>query len=512
MDNLYYYQKEATEQIIKFYNSEVKNAKMIISAGLGVSQIIVNVIEKIIAENKKCRILLLCSYKSEVKQYFEKLMSSSTPLNVCNFISDIRDEGIFVDTYQTVLTEDYSINYNHFDFIICNNLDFLSEDYIYPFFSNSYNGKRLTIMSSEKENKLIKNDKLIFKYNISDAIKDGRFSRISEIQFVQDYFLEFLTNIGFDKIECEKAHKNFRTDVEAVYNKNHYIFEVKTYRTEHVSANLIENAAYVFSGMLKNVKIKNINPVMVVTCKVDELLKEEIFNETQIEIWDISNLLYLCKDSQSLIQKLSSNVSFPISNIKTEKTIFTRTETIVNEPKYKSQYQKFEDLFNKCKPGKDDEKEYEEICTQAIKYLFETEFFQMSNQHKTGDNLFRMDLICSLKGTTEFWKFLMQFYNTKFLVFEYKNYVEKISQNLVFITSKYLYPSALRNVAFIISRNGLDKNADTVINSKIKNDKTLIISLTDKDLLIMIALKDEGKEPSDYLLEKVENLLMSLSM
>ena len=106
----------------------------------------------------------------------------------------------------------------------------------------------------------------------------------------------------------------------------------------------------------------------------------------------------------------------------------------------------------------------------------------------------------------------MQFFNTKFVVFEFKNYSEELSQNLIFITSKYLYPAALRNVAFVVSRHGIDTNSETIITSKIKDERKLIIRLTDKDLLIMVALKDEGKEPSDYLLEKVENLLMSLSI
>lgn len=322
-----------------------------------------------------------------------------------------------------------------------------------------------------------------------------------------------ITNLGFIDIELEKRYNKFQIDVKATYNEKPYIFEVKTYRTEYASSVLIENAAYIFWGMIKNIEIKDFNPIMVVSCKVDKSLKEKIFDETKIEIWDISNLLYLCGNSQMLLQKLSFYISFPILNIKPENTLlYSNKQPTINQPIYESQYHKFEALFNKCKPGKNDDMKYEKICTDVIKYLFETEFFQMSNQYQTGDNLFRMDMICSLKGTTEFWKFLMQFFNTKFVVFEYKNYVEKISQNLVFITSKYLYPSALRNVAFIISRNGLDRNAEAVVSSKIKNEKTLIISLTDKDLLIMVALKDKGKEPSDYLLEKVENLLMSLSI
>ena len=170
--------------------------------------------------------------------------------------------------------------------------------------------------------------------------------------------------------------------------------------------------------------------------------------------------------------------------------------------------------MNQCKTGKiqNEDRKYEIICTKIIKYLFETEFFQMSTQHKTGDNIFRMDMICSLKGTTEFWKFLMQFFNTKFVIFEYKNYSEELSQNLIVITSKYLIPDELRSVAFIVSRYGLNKNAERIAISQIKDEKKLIVSLTDEDLLVMVALKEKGKEPSDYLLEKVENLLMSLSI
>ena len=513
MDNLSYYQKEAIEQIIKFYNSEIQNAKIIISTGLGITKILVNSIERILTENKNCKILLLCSYKSIVNQYIAQLMSCSKAVNVVNFLPDIKNNGIFIDNYQNILSYDNQFDYNQFDLIICNDLSILNDNYKYPFFSSSYKGKRLTLSMIDQENKLTKNDKLLFKYTIPNAIEDGYFATIKEKDFIKDFFLSLLNTLKFDNIILEKKYNNISVDLEATYKNRNYAFEVKTYRTEYASSSLIENAAYIFGESIKNIKVKNYTPIMVVSCRIDKSIKEKIFNETKIEIWDISNLLYLCSNSETLMQKLSLYISFPISNIKPENTLLDYIEQInITKPQYESQYQKFEDLFNKCKPGKEDDMKYQKICTDVIKYLFETEFFQMSDQHQTGDNLFRMDMICSLKGTTEFWKFLMQFFNTKFVVFEYKNYVEKITQNLVFITSKYLYPSALRNVAFIISRNGLDKNADLVVSSKIKNEKTLIVSLTDKDLLVMVALKDEGKEPSDYLLEKVENLLMSLSI
>lgn len=513
MKNLYPFQKEAIQTIVEFYNSCLQNAKINISTGLGIKNILVNSMEKILKTNNNCKILLLCSTHNQVTQYLADFMSCFKDLNIVDFFPNLKDNGIFITTYESILREAIGFDYNTFNLIICSDLGFLDDNYKYPFFSKSYKGKRLSITNSNEKTKLLENDKLIFQYNISNAIEDGFFTPVKEIEFLEDFLPFLLSQLGFTNIEADKRKKDYSIDMMATYHKKNYIFELKTYRTEYASSSLIENAAYMFSRAVGNLRETDCIPVMIVSCKVNASLKKTILDKTRIEIWDIANLLYLCNDSQSLIQKLSLYIPFPIFDIKPEKTLLYENDSQpIIEPKSESQYQKFEELLNNCKPGKDDDTKYEEICSDIIKYLFETEFFQMSKQHKTGDNLFRMDLICSLKGTTEFWKFLMQFFNTKFVVFEFKNYSEELSQNLIFITSKYLYPAALRNVAFVVSRHGIDTNSETIITSKIKDERKLIISLTDKDLLIMVALKDEGKEPSDYLLEKVENLLMSLSI
>ena len=107
-----------------------------------------------------------------------------------------------------------------------------------------------------------------------------------------------------------------------------------------------------------------------------------------------------------------------------------------------------------------------------------------------------MDILCALKGTTEFWRMLTHFYKTKFVVFEFKNYAKKIQQNLIYVTDKYLFNPALRNVAFIISRKGFDKHAHEAAMGILKDSGKLIIDLTDDDLLMMVALKQVGEEPN----------------
>lgn len=134
-----------------------------------------------------------------------------------------------------------------------------------------------------------------------------------------------------------------------------------------------------------------------------------------------------------------------------------------------------------------------------------------SDQHKTGDELFRMDLLCSLKGTSAFWELLIHHYNSRFIVFEFKNYAQSLPQNMIFITEKYLFNATLRNVAIIISRKGFTKNASIAAVGCLKESGKLILDITDNDLVKMLHQKLEGAEPADYLLEKLERLLMSIS-
>lgn len=44
----------------------------------------------------------------------------------------------------------------------------------------------------------------------------------------------------------------------------------------------------------------------------------------------------------------------------------------------------------------------------------------------------------------------------------------------------------------------------------LRENGKLIISVDNEDLIKMIKMKEKGEEPSDYLLNRVENLLMNV--
>ena len=127
-----------------------------------------------------------------------------------------------------------------------------------------------------------------------------------------------------------------------------------------------------------------------------------------------------------------------------------------------------------------------------------------------------MDLIGSLKVNQNkeerlhpLWQLIVQHYNSHFVVFEFKNYTKRIDQNLIYITEKYLYDSALRNVAIIVSRKGFSESARFAAEGCLKEHGKLVLGIKDEDLIEMLRLKSD--KAADYLLEKLEGFLMGIS-
>ena len=165
-----------------------------------------------------------------------------------------------------------------------------------------------------------------------------------------------------------------------------------------------------------------------------------------------------------------------------------------------------------CEPGRKHFVEYEQACFEVLKALFSTDLTLWKEQPKANDGLFRFDLICRIKNGVEnsFWNIIEQYLNTKYVVFEYKNYSKAITQNQVMTTEKYLYTKALRMVAIIISSQGADDGALKCAKGIYRESGKLIFLLDTTDLKNMCDIKKNEEEPSEYLLEKLDTLLLEL--
>lgn len=171
--------------------------------------------------------------------------------------------------------------------------------------------------------------------------------------------------------------------------------------------------------------------------------------------------------------------------------------------------------LNSCDAGNGSFAEYEKICQDIIDFLFKDAFSGMYVQRKTEDNHYRMDIIAPLRGSNEkthpIWKMIEHHYNSHFVVFECKNYSDVVNQNQIYITEKYLFNAALRNVAFLLSRKGFSEPAHFAACGCLKENGKLILDVHDSDIEVMLQAKSDGNDPADCLLTLLENFLMDIS-
>ena len=144
--------------------------------------------------------------------------------------------------------------------------------------------------------------------------------------------------------------------------------------------------------------------------------------------------------------------------------------------------------------------------------LFSDDLALWREQQKSNKDLYRFDLLCRIKDGNQktFWSILERYFNSKYVIFEFKNYSEKITQKEIYTTERYLYAKALRSVAIIVSANGYEENAYWAAKGSLRENGKLIMLFDTKDLIAMNKMKIEQEDPANYLLDRLDDLLLNL--
>lgn len=226
--------------------------------------------------------------------------------------------------------------------------------------------------------------------------------------------------------------------------------------------------------------------------------------DPNIELWNLQYILEMANPYPELLEKIKiflelENVPSDVQALHLIQNAIPRGEELVRE-------------LGKIQPGRNDAPKFEVWCIEALKYLFKDYLIGWHDQSKTIDGLHRRDLVCRVisGNRTEVWELISNTLRSRYVIFEFKNYTDKITQHEIITTERYLYPTALRNCAVIISKKGTSENADRVIEGAMREHGRLIISLDCEDMEKMLLGKDQGDDPNVYLFEKVDEFLIGL--
>lgn len=318
---------------------------------------------------------------------------------------------------------------------------------------------------------------------------------------------EFVEQLFLDNgyvVKKEVKIGRMRVDFLVEKDEKKYVLEVKI-------GDFDIGKIHAIAGILKEATISTeYIPIFILFNRRSCLLKEELERDYQVYVIDLSNLLYLVFKHEIMKNKLVSLLNFSIEN---------RIEKELNFPIYLKQYSEYKEhddsyvkRLDRVEPGNLKAHEYEKFCVEVLKYLFNDSLSLWEEQKKSNDDLFRFDLICKIKNhiKNEFFNTLEKYFSSKYIIFEFKNYIEEITQREIYTTEKYLYRTALRMVAIIITRNGIDKNGMKAIKGILRENGKLIIVLDDKDIKQMIKAKEQGEDYHKVLITKLDHLFVSL--
>ncbi len=238
-------------------------------------------------------------------------------------------------------------------------------------------------------------------------------------------------------------------------------------------------------------------------------VKQECKEKYGIYIWDVENILWIFDTDDNIRNEFVSLLSYTIDDIEPEKPekflfdIENKIDSAIN----------LMCKLKQIKSGKEYFTEYQDICVEILRYILADYLTLWKEQEESNNGLYRFDLCCKIKhgASQEFFDTIRNFFNTKYIVFEFKNYENKISQNEIYTTEKYLYDTALRKVAIIISRKGANDNALIAAKGCLRENGKLIICWSDNDLIRLMEIKDKGeKTVAEQLSNDLDELLIKL--
>lgn len=274
--------------------------------------------------------------------------------------------------------------------------------------------------------------------------------------------------------------------------------------------------------------------ILVLTSEVSVQTRQECRDRFGIDIWDVGNLLWLFGEFEEIKSEFVALLDYAVGDIEPTPpaspiileeipTESPATPVAVDEPRIdvaqegdtetRSEVSVWEKRLADIPPGQEQFQKYESFCTDILQYILGDYLSLWETQSRTDDGLHRFDLCCKVKSgvNQDFFDTVRQHFNTKYIVFEFKNYSQKITQKEIYTTEKYLYETALRKVAIIISRQGIDDHALQAIKGSLRENGKLILTLSDRDLLKMADVKEKGdREPAEILSEMLDNLLVHL--
>jgi len=296
-------------------------------------------------------------------------------------------------------------------------------------------------------------------------------------------------------------------------DKKRFLVFIKYYRQLRPPLSYFKRA---FVSTLFELNDENSAAIIITSGLIEGMRK--YYDDVPIIILDGNDLLELSADNidrrEKLLQILPEGIEFERKEKHSIQAQIQRANENRNKKTNEKLQHRGQDLIQRlkeCPPGKGHFPEYEKTCTEAIKYMFDNDLIGWWTQQSSNDGLNRYDLLCRIRSKNEFWKMLLTDFNSRFILFEFKNYNKEITPHEIYTTERYLYQTANRNMAIVFSRKGPTENCYKASTGALREYGKLVIHISDDDLIEVLQRMDKGDDPNELLFKKHDEIMISIS-
>lgn len=176
-----------------------------------------------------------------------------------------------------------------------------------------------------------------------------------------------------------------------------------------------------------------------------------------------------------------------------------------------SQVNTFIQQLDTCPLGNAGWSQFENLCTEILKFLFVPPLSEPTRQARTYSAVNRRDAIFPNRNITPTndavatnWHHLFLELNARMILFEFKNYdATDIGHEEVNQTRNYM-TTPMGRLAIMVCSNDPVESAHRQRNTVFTQDQKVILFITKIQLKEMLAMKDRGEQPSDLIVDLVE--------
>ncbi len=164
-----------------------------------------------------------------------------------------------------------------------------------------------------------------------------------------------------------------------------------------------------------------------------------------------------------------------------------------------------------CPVGSVGWKQFEDLCTEVLEYLFAPPLGKPIEQARTYSGVNRRDMVFPNRNVDEGqttaeknWHLLYRELDARMILFEYKNYdATEIGHEEVIQSANYL-TKPMGRLGIIVGTKLPNESAHRQRNTIYTNQQKVILFLTKEHLKEMLDMKERGEEPSNLIVDLEE--------